>query len=101
MVALLANAIRYSPPTGRVPIRIAADGGKALLSVSDQGPGMTEEESVRIFDWFYRIDEARNRSHGGVALGLPLVRSIIEAHGGTVGVTTAPGEGATFTILLP
>jgi heavy metal sensor kinase len=100
-VALTDNALRYSPAEEMVTIRISKEGGRASVAVCDRGPGLAPEEAQRIFEPFYRIDEARNRSQGGVGLGLPLVRSIVEAHGGTVELVTAPGQGATFTVLLP
>ncbi len=80
----------------------AADGPEAVLTVADAGNGLTAEEAAHVFERFYRGDESRHRgSGGGSGLGLSIVAALVEAHGGRVGVDTAPGEGATFWVRLP
>ncbi len=72
-----------------------------VLDVEDDGPGMSAEQAQRVFERFYRADQARNRSSGGTGLGLAIVAGLVEAHGGTVTLRTAPGEGADFQVRLP
>jgi two-component system, OmpR family, sensor kinase len=72
-----------------------------LLDVEDDGPGMTTEQAQHVFERFYRADQARNRASGGTGLGLAIVAGLVAAHGGTVSVRTAPGEGADFQVKLP
>jgi two-component system OmpR family sensor kinase len=69
--------------------------------VRDRGPGLIPEQAERVFERFYRTDRARSRAHGGTGLGLSIVAAITAAHGGSVELDTAPGEGATFRVLLP
>ncbi|QDU65014.1 HAMP domain-containing sensor histidine kinase [Engelhardtia mirabilis] len=98
---LLSNAVRYNEPGGRVDVAVRSEGGQALVSVRDDGPGIPADSLDRLFDRFYRVDEARSRAQGGSGLGLSIVRWIAEAHGGTVDVASSPGEGSTFTLRLP
>jgi two-component system OmpR family sensor kinase len=72
-----------------------------LLDVEDDGPGMTTEQAQHVFERFYRADQARNRASGGTGLGLAIVAGLVAAHGGTVSVRTAPGDGADFQVRLP
>ena len=72
-----------------------------MLDVADQGPGLTPEQARRVFERFYRADQARNRKSGGSGLGLAIVSALVAAHGGTATVESAPGQGATFRITLP
>jgi two-component system, OmpR family, sensor kinase len=72
-----------------------------VLDVEDDGPGMTTEQAQRVFERFYRADQARNRASGGTGLGLAIVHGLVTAHGGTVSVSTAPGHGADFQVKLP
>ena len=72
-----------------------------VLDVEDDGPGMTAEQAQRVFERFYRADAARNRASGGTGLGLAIVDGLVSAHGGTVSVRTAPGQGADFQVKLP
>ncbi len=72
-----------------------------VLDVEDDGPGMPAEQAQRVFERFYRADAARNRASGGTGLGLAIVAGLVSAHGGTVSVRTAPGEGADFQVRLP
>lgn len=101
MLILLDNARTHTPPGSRVIVRVAATGNEAVLEVADNGPGFAPEHAERIFDRFYRTDNARARSSGGTGLGLAIARWITETHGGTIRATSVPGEGATFTIRLP
>jgi heavy metal sensor kinase len=96
---LVDNAVKYTPPGGRVVLRTFRDGQDAAVEVRDTGLGIPEEERPRIWDRHFRGD--RSRSERGLGLGLSLVRAIVEAHGGRVGVESAPGAGATFTLRLP
>jgi two-component system OmpR family sensor kinase len=72
-----------------------------VLDVEDDGPGMPAEQAQRVFERFYRADAARNRASGGTGLGLAIVAGLVNAHGGTVSVRTAPGRGADFQVRLP
>src|SRR6202035_2045292 len=72
-----------------------------VLDVEDDGPGMPPEQAQRVFERFYRADAARNRASGGTGLGLAIVAGLVSAHGGTVSVRTAPGEGFDFQVRLP
>lgn len=95
---LLENARRYS--SGSVEVTVREEGAQAVLSVRDHGPGVPAESRERIFEPFYRLPGASEQS-GGVGLGLALVRSIVERHGGTVRCEAAPGGGACFVVRLP
>jgi signal transduction histidine kinase len=96
---LVDNAVKYTPPGGLVELHTRREADGALLEVRDTGLGIALEEQSRIFDRLYRSD--RSRSEPGLGLGLSFVRAIAHAHGGTVTVTSAPGEGSTFSVLLP
>ncbi len=72
-----------------------------MIEVHDDGPGMTGEVAAQVFERFYRADPARSRHHGGSGLGLSIVRSVVEAHGGQVSLQSAPGAGTTVTVRLP
>ncbi|WP_432002330.1 sensor histidine kinase [Streptomyces sioyaensis] len=99
---LLDNALRYTPPGTPTSVTVRTpDGAHVELHVTDQGPGMDPDTAGRIFERFYRGDASRTPGSGGTGLGLSIVKSITEAHGGTVTVHTTPGEGSTFTVTLP
>ena len=98
---LLDNALKHSPCEGTIILHLKRDNDWAVFSVTDSGPGIPEEDVPHIFDRFYRVDKARNRSDGGIGLGLSLVNSYTAAHGGRVELKTAAGMGSTFTIYLP
>ena len=101
LVNLLDNAIKYSEPGRPVEMTAAADGGEAVLSVRDRGPGIAAEHLPRLFERFYRVDKARSRQVGGTGLGLSIVKHIARIHGGRVSVESRPGAGSTFRIHLP
>ena len=98
---LVENALRYTPAGGRVTVSLRADGQVAELAVADTGVGVPPEHLPRIFDRFYRVDPARSRKQGSTGLGLAIVRQVAEAHGSRVRVHSKPGEGTTFTVVLP
>ncbi|OBK74474.1 cell wall metabolism sensor histidine kinase WalK [Mycobacterium sp. 1274761.0] len=98
---LVANALQHTPETARITVRVGTDDDNAVLEVADEGPGMSAEDAHRVFERFYRTDSSRDRASGGTGLGLSIVDSLVYAHGGTVTVTTAPGEGSRFTVTLP
>jgi two-component system sensor histidine kinase SenX3 len=98
---LIANAIVYSPKGSRVGIGVKADDGVVEIAVSDQGIGIAEGDRERIFERFYRADEARSRRTGGTGLGLSIVKHVAANHGGEVTVWSEPGRGSTFTLRLP
>ncbi|WEK60554.1 MAG: ATP-binding protein [Candidatus Microbacterium colombiense] len=98
---LVANAILYSPRSSRVGVGVRADGGVVEIAVSDQGIGIAEADRERIFERFYRADEARSRRTGGTGLGLSIVKHATQRHGGEVRLWSRPGRGSTFTIRLP
>jgi signal transduction histidine kinase len=99
--ALVDNAVKYTKPGDRIELAASRRDGVVVLSVSDSGPGIPPESADRIFDRFARVDSSRSREAGGVGLGLAIVKAIVEAHGGTVQVRTAPGRGSTFELVLP
>jgi two-component system OmpR family sensor kinase len=105
---LMNNALTHTSDGTPITVRITAgyQGGNpavpaAILEVADRGPGLSGEQAERVFERFYRADQARGRRTGGTGLGLAIVSALVAAHGGTVGVNTAPGQGATFWITLP
>ena len=98
---LVANAIQHTPATADVTLRVGTEGNNAVIEVADKGPGMSQQDASRVFERFYRTDSSRARASGGTGLGLSIVDSLVRAHGGVVGVTTAPGEGCCFRVTLP
>jgi two-component system phosphate regulon sensor histidine kinase PhoR len=98
---LLSNAIHYNHPGGRVHLRLCVLSGEAALYVTDTGCGIPEEDRPSIFERFYRVDKARSRTSGGNGLGLAICKSIVEAHGGTIGFETKSGRGSAFWVRLP
>jgi two-component system OmpR family sensor kinase len=98
---LVANALQHTPEAAGIAVRVGTDGDSAVLEVCDEGPGMSGEDAHRVFERFYRTDSSRARTSGGTGLGLSIVDSLVYAHGGTVSVTTAPGQGCRFTVNLP
>jgi signal transduction histidine kinase len=98
---LVDNAIKYSPRGGRVRVRVARGADGCLeVSVSDQGLGIPAEHLERLFERFYRVD-SNTRGTRGAGLGLFICKSLVEAHGGRIWVTSQPGHGSTFTFSLP
>jgi signal transduction histidine kinase len=98
---LLENAIRYTPPGGKINLALRRRSRVAEILVSDTGIGIPEEHLPHIFNRFYRVDHGRSRALGGTGLGLSIVRQVAETHGGHVRVRSIPGIGSTFTVYLP
>jgi len=107
---LMSNALTHTPDgtpievsigSGTVDPRVPDSPPAVTLDVTDHGPGMTPDQAHRVFERFYRADQARTRATGGSGLGLAIVNSLVAAHGGVASVRTAPGRGATFRIALP
>ncbi len=98
---LISNAIRYSPDGSRVGIGSRVADGVVEIAVTDQGEGIPEADQDRIFERFFRVDQARSRNTGGTGLGLSIVKHAVQNHGGDVRVWSQPGMGSTFTIRLP
>jgi two-component system sensor histidine kinase SenX3 len=98
---LVANAIVYSPRGSRVGVGVKAEDGVVEIAVADQGIGISESDRERIFERFYRADDARSRRTGGTGLGLSIVKHATQRHGGEVRLWSRPGRGSTFTIRLP
>ena len=98
---LIDNAIKYGAEGCRVEVSAECVQGKGIwIRVKDDGPGIEQRHLSRIFERFYRVDQARSRSLGGTGLGLAIVKHIAQAHGGSVGVESTPGKGSVFTIRL-
>src|SRR5262245_44743207 len=98
---LVANAINYAPERTTIGINAARAGAGVEISVSDEGPGIPDEDLGRVFERFYRVDKSRVRDPGGTGLGLAIVKHLIELHGGTVREENRPSGGARFTMSLP
>jgi two-component system, OmpR family, sensor histidine kinase SenX3 len=98
---LVDNAIKYTPPGGRVEVTGGFEGSEIVIRVSDTGIGIPESKLPRIFERFYRVDKARSKATGGTGLGLSIVKHTAENHGGRVAVESTLGEGSTFTVYLP
>jgi two-component system, OmpR family, phosphate regulon sensor histidine kinase PhoR len=99
---LLENAVRYGKPGGEVEVlAYALDGEHVLVEVRDNGIGIAEEHLPRLFERFYRVSNSRARHEGGSGLGLAIVKHIVEAHGGTITVTSVEGQGTTIGFTLP
>ncbi|MEP6821500.1 MAG: ATP-binding protein [Chthoniobacterales bacterium] len=98
---LLDNAVKYSPPEGKIWLRAEHEGDQVRFSVSDQGVGIPARDLPRIFERFYRADKARSRQMGGTGLGLSIVKHIAQLHGGSVEATSELGQGTTISLILP
>ncbi|MBK7369586.1 MAG: hypothetical protein IPJ04_17345 [Candidatus Eisenbacteria bacterium] len=102
---LLSNALKFTPSGGHVRLTGGVEGGgeeaRWTFAVSDDGPGIAPDEQARLFERFYQASGARDVARPGTGIGLSLTRDIVELHGGTIALASAPGEGSTFTVRLP
>lgn len=102
LINLLGNALQYTPPGGRVTVRLGRRDNAAQFSVEDTGVGLAADDLTRIFQRFYRVDKSRARASGGSGIGLTIARYIVEAHGGRIWAESAgPGKGSVFHFTLP
>jgi two-component system, OmpR family, phosphate regulon sensor histidine kinase PhoR len=98
---LIDNALKYTPPGGRVSVRCRPNGRMVDIEVADTGVGIAAEHHARLFERFYRVDKARSRELGGTGLGLAIVKHLCQAMGGTVSVASQVQQGSTFSVKLP
>jgi len=99
---LLTNAIKFTPAGGKIQVLLRRVGGLAEITVSDNGEGIDPEFLPHVFERFRQADSSYTRRHGGLGIGLSIVRQLVESHRGTVEASSrGPGQGATFTVKLP
>ena len=98
---LLSNGLRYTPDGGRILVNASRSGDRVVVFVEDSGPGFNEEDIPRLFEQFYRGEQARTRATGGAGLGLAIARGVVEAHGGRIWAENVPGGGARVSFELP
>ena len=98
---LLDNAVKYSESGSQVCLATSVEDAHVVITVRDQGIGIPSRDLERIFERFYRVDQARSRATGGTGLGLAIVRHVVQAHGGEVTVESVEGQGSTFRLVLP
>ena len=98
---LLSNVRAHTPAGTRSELGIARDGDWALITCSDDGPGLDDASAHRVFERFFRADPSRSRQQGGAGLGLSIVESIVRAHGGTVTAAAGGGGSVVFSVRLP
>lgn len=100
LIILLDNAVKYSKDRKEVHLSLATSGDRVQIAVQDFGEGISEEDSQKIFNRFYRVDKARSREKGGNGLGLSIAKQLINGYGGTISVDSVPGRGSVFRIEL-
>ena len=100
LINLLSNALRYTEK-GFITIKAWKENGNSCFSIIDTGIGISEEDQKRIFTRFYRVDKVRSRDTGGSGIGLAIVKSIVDAHGGTITIHSTLNQGSTFTVCIP
>lgn len=98
---LLYNSIKFTPNSGKIYVRLQQVNGEAIIKICDTGIGISKGDQIHIFERFYKVDKARDRSKGGSGLGLSIVKKIIEMHEGNILVESEVGKGTTFTIKIP
>ncbi|MBK9055930.1 MAG: hypothetical protein IPL78_35025 [Chloroflexi bacterium] len=101
VMALVDNAVKYSPHGGDVLVRVGSENGHVHLSIQDEGIGIDAKHLPHIFERFYHVDKDTDHVYGGLGVGLPIAQRLVRAHGGDIGVSSKFGEGSKFTIWLP
>jgi two-component system phosphate regulon sensor histidine kinase PhoR len=101
MMNLMINAINYSPENTKIIVRLYEKSKNAIIEISDEGIGISEEEIPRVFERFYRVDRDRSRNSGGTGLGLAIVKHLVEAHHGKIQVESSIGKGTTMRLNFP
>jgi signal transduction histidine kinase len=101
LINLLANALKFTREGGHVRVELEVGEREVRVRVSDDGIGIALEHQPRLFDKFYQVEPTTTRAHGGAGLGLTIAKALVEAHGGTIGVKSQPGDGSTFWFTLP
>lgn len=98
---VVGNAIKFTPPGGRIEVTLARQPGEMRVEVRDTGPGIAAEHLSHLFERFFQVDPSLTRTHGGTGLGLAISKALVEAHGGSIGVRSEPSHGSTFWFTLP
>lgn len=98
---LVSNAVRYTPPGGRIEVGWRESGNELVMAVRDTGPGIAPEHLPRLSERFYRVDRSRSRETGGTGLGLAITKHVAQRHGGALRIESQPGMGSTFMLVLP
>ena len=98
---LITNGVKYSPKSSTIQVRVEDATSEVHISVTDNGQGIAPGDKEKIFERFYRSQPAENRGEEGTGIGLSLVKEIVQQHGGTIAVESAPGTGSRFTIAVP
>jgi two-component system, cell cycle sensor histidine kinase PleC len=102
LLNLLSNAVKFTPAGGKVSVAVAAEPGADIrLTVADTGIGIHQSALGKVFQPFYQVDHTATRSKGGTGLGLAIVKHLVDLHGGSIGLDSAPGRGTTVTVTLP
>jgi signal transduction histidine kinase len=101
LVALIHNAVKYSPPETTIRVQVTTKNGDSVIEVRDSGPGIPLQHRNKIFDRFYRVDKARSRDEGGAGLGLSIAEWAVRAHGGKIELECGPESGCIFRVWLP
>ena len=101
LAILISNALRHTPASGSITVKAHHETDRVLIEVTDSGAGIPLEDLPHVFERFYRADKSRSRESGGSGLGLAIAKSIVEAHGGSIGVTSEVGQGTAMIIQLP
>lgn len=101
LINLVGNALKFTPPDGRIEVGVSEDAAEWRVTVSDSGLGIAAENLPQLFERFYQVDPSNTHQTGGTGLGLSISKALVEAHGGRIGVTSRLGEGSTFWFTLP